>query len=510
MSPAATHSASTPGKTALSSVGPFLPILGASLFWWTASDRLDLPKLGLALGLALAVLILRMLRKEAWTFVWTSALIIALVFNPTGMGERIEVWALWLLWLVMVALGRGLAEDELAVWLARLALGLSAIAWLQAAGLPLFNSELSGFEGRRVVATLGGPGHLGWSLALLLPWLAHHARQRYAPVAAGALIAFVLGALVLSGARTAWIMAAVSLPLGLGWPGAKRILWLAGLALLGMGLAVGLDLLGDKARLGDRIEDLSEAGGTAQGRAYLWRVHWSAKSGALAPGLGYGPEGFQRRWPHWQNAYLKQHPEDARFRSDLRHAHADLVELACDLGPLALLGLLVLLGLAVWRKPSQGRLRGGPALGCLAAALLGGMTAPLLFFAPTAAIVGLSLGLRLGAARRMGPPGTRLLLLGLLGVGLFFLAQRGYSEVARSRASLLRSAGQLDLARVLVEQAIAIDQGNSRAWIERASICRAAGDAVCACQSVGQARARLPNDPLQRRHDACQAHGRWW
>ncbi len=498
-----------------SALGLFLPILAASLFWWKTTDRLDLPKLWLGLGLVLAVLLFETIRRkrfrqELWTFVLTGALAFALLFDPENMIERVEIWALWLFWLGLFGLGRGVREDALASLLSRLALAISALAWLQAAGLPLFNAELSGFEGRRVVACLGGPGHLGWTLALLLPWLAHHAKTHLSNWAAGAALAFVIGALVLSGARTAWVMAALALPFGLGWPGLRRTAWLAGLILFGVLLAVGLDLLGDKARLSDRIDDITETDGTAQGRAYLWRVHGSALEDWLTSPLGYGPEGFQRRWPDWQRSYLKAHPEDKRFRTDLRHAHADLVEIGSDLGPAALLGLLVLFGFALWRIPPEGSRWSGPALGCLVAGLAGGLAAPVVFFAPSAGLVVASLGLRLGPPRRFAVPGSRLLILGLLGLALFVGAKRILSERNRTQATELEAQGRLEIARVLVEQASGLDSGNLRAWILRARICRKLNDPSCACASVDQAQRRLPSDALQRRHKACQSHGRWW
>ena len=314
----------------------------------------------------------------------------------------------------------------------------------------------------------------------------------------------------MSGARTAWVMAALALPFGLGWPGVRRAAWFACLIVLGAVLAVGLDLIGDKARLSDRIDDITETGGTAQGRAYLWRVHGSARADWLAPTLGYGPEAFQRRWPFWQRNYLKVHPEDQRFRTDLRHAHADLVEIGCDLGPAALLGLLVVLGFALWREPPRGKRWSGPALGCLVAGLAGGLAAPVMFFAPTAGLVVTSIGLRLGPARHFAVRGSRLLILALLGLALFFGAKRTFSERTRTQATELEALGRLGMARVLVEQASGLDSGNVRAWILRARICRKMNDEACACSSVEQALVRLPSDALQRRHKACQSHGRWW
>ncbi|HOX43603.1 MAG TPA: O-antigen ligase family protein [Myxococcota bacterium] len=474
-------------------------VAAAALLWWPWTDRLDLPKQAALLLVALGACAWGFVRRRPWPVDALGAglalaALLGLALAPAGAGARVEGWAGWLAAVMLVALARRAAGDPagpaaLTGLLARLAVGLYAVAWLQALGAPLFNSQLAGFQGRRVVGTLGGPGHLGWVLALLLPWVgaelqAAQGRARHLWRLALALCA---GALVLSGSRTAWAMALAGLPFWLRRPALVPAL----VCLLAGGLgAVGLDQATQQARLGARAADLAAPAGTARGRLYLWRVHLSALPALAGPGLG--PEGFQRAWPAWQAAFLADHPDQAGFCTDARHAHADPIEVLADFGLPGLLLLLALLGLGLARAPPPGGARRGPAQAALVSAAVGGLAAPILFFAPSLALGALALGLRLGPVRRPVPAWLGVgLLLGLAAAGAL-LGARLSSELPRSQATLARIEGRPAEARAAAARALALDGRNPRAWLELAAACQAAGDGACVARALEESARDLP------------------
>ncbi|MBN2498474.1 MAG: O-antigen ligase family protein [Deltaproteobacteria bacterium] len=488
-----------------------LAVVLPALFWWTETDRLDLPKQACLLAVALAGLGWLILRAgkhriDAISLSLAAALLGMLALAPAEAAARVEGWAglMAALWVVLGA--RETEAERLRAWLARLALGLAGLAWLQAAGLPLFNAGIEGFEGRRVLGTLGGPGHLGWMLAGLLPWLGWGLwnRERCWRWSAG--VGIVLGAVVLSGSRTAWVMTAVGLPFWLPVD-RKRLLALGAVALVACSLAVGLDAHARHARLGDRIEDLSESQGTARGRLYVWQVHLSALTDLLVS-PGAGPEGFQRSWPAWQAHFLATHPELEPFRSDLRHAHADAVELLCDLGPGGLALAIGILVIAVRRRRAGGHPFRDPVLGCLIVLLAGGLAAPLWSFAPTLALASLCLGLRLGPMRRPLFAYSGAVLLAALLAASACLGLRLGSEIVRAEASRARLAAQPVQARSLAERAAEIDARNPLAWIELAMDCAQLRDEGCLCQALQQAARDLPTDAVVEALARCERPAR--
>jgi hypothetical protein len=474
-------------------------VAGASLLWWPWTDRLDLPKQATLLLVALGACAWGLARRRPRTLDAVSAglalaALLGVALSPEGAGARVEGWAGWLAAVLLVALARRASGEAAEVealggLLARLAAGLAVVAWLQALGAPLFNSGLAGFQGRRVVGTLGGPGHLGWVLALLLPWVgarvqAAAGRARHSRRAA---LALCTGALVLSGSRTAWIMALAGLP---AWLRRRALVpVLACLLAGGLGAAL-LDQATGQARLAARAADLAEPTGTAHGRLYLWRVHLASLPALLGPGLG--PEGFQRAWPGWQADYLAAHPEAAGFCTDARHAHADPLEVLADFGPGGLVLLLALLGLGLVRRPPDGGPRRGPAQAALLAAAVGGLAAPVLFFAPSLGLAALALGLRLGPVRRPVPAWLGATLpLALLAAGAL-LGVRLASEVVRTEATLARVEGRAAAARAAAARAVGLDGRNPRAWLEVAQGCAAAGDRTCAGRALERCAADLP------------------
>ncbi len=497
----ASHDARSEPKEALA---PWLVALVAVvlLLWWLATDRLDLPKqviwLAGALGLGLAVWWRRRLEPDAVSAGLALAAVVLLLLRPAETAARVEGWAGWLAAVALVWLARPVDERALRPWLARLGVGLAAVAWLQAAGLEVFNAGLEAFGGRRVVGTLGNPTLFGCVLALLLPWVGDGAAAGEQRPGRGrwwgrAGLALLAGALLLTGSRSAWVMGAVGLPAWLRRRGLAAVL----LALVaGAGLGAGLDALAGRARLGGRLADLGDAGGTAAGRLYIWQVALH-NAGDLI-GFGHGPEGFARRWPQWQRDYLQAHPQQAHFASDLRHAHADAVELLCDWGPAGVLLGSWLLALVLLRPAARARWR-GPALGVLAAAVAGGLAAPVLFHPPALALVALALGSRLGPVRwRLPWPAGAVLWLALA-LGLWPLGQRLGSEVARSRATAARAAGAIAPALEHSRRAVARDPRNPRAWMERGLSCAAADRPGCARQAFCRAYRDLPTSALAAR-----------
>jgi len=495
-------------------LGLALVVAAICVAWWTLTDRLDLPKqMVLVLGSA-ALAAWALLARRPLAVTWPAILLIGapvlgLTVAWSEMTARVEGWVGWLAAATVFLVARSAAVAPLARALTALSLSLALVAWLQALGAPLFNAQLTGFFGRRVVGTLGGPNHLGWTLALLLPWsgtvlLAWAGLGRAAAtprrdghvlrlVGASLGLVAILGGIVLSGSRVAWVMAGATLPFWIRPPAFRwRLLVLPGLAILLAALvsAVVVDRVTRRARLGSRAADLVSRTGSARGRLYLWQVHLSSLPRSLC--LGAGPEGFVRRWPDQQRRYLDNHPEQARYRSDLRHAHADVVEVLWDLGIFGV-GLGAWLVWLAWRrKPPGDRWRGASAA-CLVAAVIGGLAAPLVFFPPTQALAAIALGVRLGppapASRaRIAPVVVALLIATAL------LSVRLVSEVQRSRATRARGAGNAPEALVRARQAARTDRRNPRAWLEITLACEKLQRWRCALAACERAHRDLPTD----------------
>jgi hypothetical protein len=427
-----------------------LPALG----FWTATDRLDLPKLALFAGAALAVLVGGGGAADPRVALLGMAPIGAALAWPGEVAARVEGWLPWVAALA-VAWGARRAEpvalERALTWLAA---AVAAATWAEA----ITGWTLGGVG--PVGATLGSPAHLGWTLAALLPFCARSTH----------VVAAVVGALVLTGSRTGWAMALASAPLWASLRHAPALL----AVLAGWG-AQGAFLAG-------RVADLVDPLGTAAGRLYLWRIYLSDPSWWL--GLGGGPEAFVRRFPTAQAAWLGAHPEDAPFASMLEHAHADVVELGAAFGLPAILGI----GWAAagWRAPWR-----SSATAALLAVLVGGLTSPVAFSPATLAIAAVAFGLGLG------PPGEALRLgaapvAGALALGLALLAPRLGSEVVRTGATAARIEADPALAERRARRAAAIDPRNPRAWVELAVACRARGDEPCVDLAARAAGRDLP------------------
>ncbi len=102
---------------------------------------------------------------------------------------------------------------------------------------------------------------------------------------------------------------------------------------------------------------------TIHGRLYLATV--TATHLREVPLAGYGPGSFELKFAGWQDAWLREHREDARFAGPVDHAHDDYLEFWVEYGPLGLGAFLLLCG---WLLVRAGRVRPPDGtLGALAA-----------------------------------------------------------------------------------------------------------------------------------------------
>ena len=353
-------------------------------------DRLNVTKLAVgAVATTLAVvLLLARKRMPSVGPLWALAaglLLLAWVAFPEFVSTRIEGWPPLIVAAALFTLAATNEDDRAGVILAWVAGGLAALGILQAVGLEFFTGEVHVFANQRVMGTLGNPSLYGICTALLLPFCVARAKSNVYVAISG----LVVAALVLSGARTAWVMALPSV-----WVAVKLVPWRrsAVVALLGMVLGAGVGASTSEVDLSDRVADLGSSGGTAAGRLYLWRVNLSLV--AEAGPFGSGPGAYQRNWPQAQGAYLANHPEDAHFFSDIRHAHADPVEVAVDWGWLGLFacafGAVRLLRV---KGPGGSSHTLTAARGAVIAAVIGGLASSVLFQPPSLFVSAVAAGL---------------------------------------------------------------------------------------------------------------------
>ena len=417
-------------------LGWIIGVSGAliALFWWPVTDRLDLPKMWIMVLASSATVF------YAWVKVRNTSLstitplfvlmpVMAWIGAREGMSARVEGWAGWVAAVAFVTLAGKSQPKPISKSLFFAGVTVAIIAWLQALGLPLFNSGLSGFSGRKVVSTLGNPGHMGWWMASIIPWVllelhessvdndgSHNStKHNTIEVFSGFCLALIVGALVFSGSRVAWIgglIAVVTIMWKLRGREARRfqVIAASGIA-LGLLGGVAVDAVLATSKLGQRVQEIGRSDSTARGRVYIWKVHISSL-GEL-PLMGGGPESFQRTWPKYQEKYLRKNPKEERFRSDLRHAHADPIEVFYDFGILGLLlGIWVIFRL--FRGPPNKEANKAPnkapnispdkeyikihiaAMSSGLALIICGLGAPVLFFAPTLFLGAVALGVSLG------------------------------------------------------------------------------------------------------------------
>jgi tetratricopeptide (TPR) repeat protein len=272
---------------------------------------------------------------------------------------------------------------------AALARALKVQAW----GFDRLNWAVS--FGGRAAGFLGNPNFLGGHLALLLPlalaaamdWRGREARGgRLLSLARWAAAALLLGGLVVTQTRGAWIGAGVGVVLFLyiarrRMPGllTRNRAPLMALGLLGL-LAGGAFLTMHGGTL-SRLTGIFKGDEELKRRAVL--VNCSLDMAARRPLVGSGPGNFRILFPLSQASGLDPKGMAARPYIQSEHSHNDLVQMAAEAGfpaALLLLALWAWLAAALWRglggaapgdveRESQGR----EAL--LAAGVFGGLAA---------------------------------------------------------------------------------------------------------------------------------------
>jgi O-antigen ligase/Flp pilus assembly protein TadD len=220
--------------------------------------------------------------------------------------------------------------------------------------------------GERPVATLGSSAYLGAAMVLLVPVTLGLAldpgrsrRLRYVAASAGASGGF---ALVVSGARAAWVgalVAGVAVVVARRPPLRRVVPWVAGGAVTMVALAA---VTGVVARVPDTLGD---GGGGIGGRLDEWRVATSVL--AAHPLTGVGPEGYRIAFGrHVDDAYEIDHGRDPLPD----RAHAAVLDVATTVGLPGLAAYLALLAV-VGRFVVRGLRRGPPAVAGIAAGLIG-------------------------------------------------------------------------------------------------------------------------------------------
>jgi len=213
----------------------------------------------------------------------------------TGTPERRFGVLAWVLGALAFAVGQQLDEDDARFVTASAAAACAAVGlWATAENLGWEPVRLTG-AGGRPLGTVGSSAYLGAVGALLTPValgisldLRWHRDARRAATVAGAAGA---AALVLSGARAAWVGTAVALVVAVAarrgalrrHRALRRNLALAGAAVAAFALVAGAT-----GRLGDAV---TAAEGGPRGRLDEWRV--AARMVARDPILGAGPEGYR-------------------------------------------------------------------------------------------------------------------------------------------------------------------------------------------------------------------------
>jgi len=439
------------------------PALAVVAVWFVHAawiDRLEVTKLALAvfvLSAIAAVSVLRSGRDARGLSVLALVLLLASLIAPGFVGARTEAWAALAAAGLALVLIRGAQAEQVGSTLALGAAALAALGIAQALGAEWFVAEVHAFGARRVMGTLGNPTLFGVVLAIALPFAVVRATEPRCAVAATLIVVGIAA----SGARTAWVMALPSL--AAGWLTLPRLRF-ATLSSAGLALAIALSVASPAVDMGGRLDDLVSSGGTASGRLYLWRVHLSALD-EIGP-VGGGPQSFQRQWPAVQRAYLSAIPDDERFRSDLRHAHADPIELLYDWGWLGF--ALALWGLFQLLRPKRGGDRERTAARvAVIAALVGGLAFPVLFQTPSLLAAAAAAGI---LATPATPPearsrGLHLILCALIGLAVisFWTGRHTASEYHRAQGVRALVAGDLDSAADRFERALRIEPRNALA-----------------------------------------------
>ena len=300
------------------------------------------------------------------TMLWAAFLVTASIAALTG-ADPLYAWigtperhfgvVTWLLCGTAFAAGqlaRGRVPDRIMTG-AAVATGLAAV-WAVAEAFGWSPFDVIGSSGRPG-GPLGSSAFLGAAMVLLVPvtiGVAVRDRHRLAAAAAG----FGAVALVLSGARAAWIGAAVAGAVVLFVRRPPRALGLVAVvvaAVAGVAVASGV---------GARFDPTHGGGGGAGGRLDEWRI--AARAVADNAFTGVGPEGYRIVFPRYVDAEYEQ----AHGRNPLPdRAHSTVLDIAVTTGLPGLALYLALMGV-VGTKVIAALRRGTPALAGAAAGLL--------------------------------------------------------------------------------------------------------------------------------------------
>jgi O-antigen ligase len=384
---------------------PLLCLLLILAFWPALNDQFELPKaviLHLGAGLALVVLARvggldrGLLRRPAFlaaaAFGGSALLSTVAAYEPRTalfgtyghLQGLVTIGAELVLLVVTANLVRN--EQRLADVLSAVVLGV-AIASIYTVG-QYFGLDPAGMapqveDGRRTFSTIGHPNTVGELLAMTMPltgWMALRARGLPRDLCFSTLGGQVL-ALALTGARSAWGVAALEVVALVGILAARRIGlgWLVwrplavALPLLAL-VATGLVLLAPSsaARVDAAVSQAIDRGSPLQTRQLLWQS--AIGLGLERPLLGWGPDDFTLAYPRHRSVAL-----DAAYgnvgQDDAVHN--------LYLGALVDSGLLGVATLVVWQMLSLGLLF-RPALTGVAAAELRPATGTALGLALTA------------------------------------------------------------------------------------------------------------------------------
>ena len=483
------------------------------LFHTTLVDRLDITKLAIGLLTATVALVLVHLQQtkavadeqRAVSFNGLALIGVCLAvgsaFSWEFVAARVEGWAPWVVAVILFVVMRADVDRRVGGIIAFAAAVLVFIGLVQALGGDWFIGHMNTFKSRPVMGTLGNPGLYGVCLAGAVPFILVRARRLQFAI----LSLLIVAVIVLSGARTAWVMlipaavvALLSLPV-------RRVVSILGAGII---LASVIGLAGPEVQLEQRVADLGDSGGGAAGRLYLWRVNWDLVK-ETGP-VGGGPETFKRRWPWAQAAFLAEHPEDIHFHSDVRHAHADVVELLVDWGWLGLMVAAVMMfRLLFSRSP---RARGGrdveegaatdaqllerrAAKACILALLLGGLAFPILFQPPSLFLAALAVGVLASPSKKRSFSLAHVAAIVGIVLTFFWVGQRTVSEVFRNSGLRAEIAGNLGEARSSYCLAADLDSRNPFALILCARSLIVV-DPETALRLADEASSHLPTAPV--------------
>lgn len=406
-----------------------------------------------------------------------------------------------------LSLGRGPATRR------SVAEGMMAGSWVLAAIVVLGRLGVGIVPdpgGPRASGPLGSASFTGAAIALLLPltgvlliepaagsaprlWRIGAGPTRRRLIAAAAVVVQVV-ALMATGARAAWIGAAVAAALAAravidvaGNQGPRRSTVVAGaLAVVAVAMA-GFFALG----LQDRLSDLTDASGGRAGRVAVWSAGVRAVPSVLL--VGAGPDQQQRILPRHLPDDFERYFDDAVITDRAHNEILDSLLAAGLVGTVPLVASWVVVGRAIWRS------RADP----LTALLGAGLAAHLVhlgfnFAAPQLELlVWVAAGLALGPqARTIEPPLRPLIPAILVGGGVAFpLALDVLADQSLARGVTAEQAGD--------QQAATAEYNAADGWASwqplvaevRARFSLRVGDGAGALEASSKAAARSGRDP---------------